>query len=86
MWKFSVRIYVYKIKIQICVDLPGTVFLVILFVHVLSNNQQFSDAFHSSMGALSTGFPFSGEVATPAHSDKESLLSFSWTILHVAYF
>lgn len=72
MWKFAVSIYVYKIKIPICVILPGTVFLVTGLSASFSNNQQFLDALPSSMGASSTGFSFDREVITPTDCDQET--------------
>lgn len=77
MGKFSVSIYVYKIKICFCVVLPRTVFLVAGFSVSFSNNQQFLEAFPSRVGAGPTGFPSNREVATPADCDKEPLPFFS---------
>lgn len=98
MWKFAVSIYVYKIKIPICVILPGTVFVVTGLSASFSNNQQFLDALPSSMGASSTGFSFDREVITPTDCDQETpsfllmncctwclfLLSISWSFISIS--
>lgn len=76
--KISLSVYAYKIKIQIWGVSQELCFYLFYLSVSFSNNQQLLESFPSSMGALSTGFPFSEEIAMPT-CDEEALLPFSWT-------
>lgn len=75
--KISLSVYAYKIKIQIWGVSQELCFYLFYLSVSFSNNQQLLESFPSSMGALSTGFPFSEEIATPTCCDEEALLPFS---------